>query len=526
MDDSQDYPKRWATTTDPSTYILARARGQLPPTDARVPAIQAIKPATSAIPPITLADFSQRTFYRPLDAWQRDMCDRLQDVAATRGRRILIHCMPQAGKTVIVSQRFPAYALGINPVARIRVLMYNITHAKNKSGRITKDLMSTSAYKLAFPNQADLYVSPLSRNEEWETRARRRIGDGQSSFKCFGLETGATGEGGDLWIFDDPYPSAAQAFSDTYNGSVWRSWDETVKPRLGPNDNVVIMFHRYQVNDLAGMLLEREAEDWELWRYAAIADGDYRVETTGKNFPCLPLGRPMGQPLSPRYDREWYAKKQKSGFTWRGQFQGRPTEEDGDQFDCSADNLKQMYVDDTQVPAGLKEVRAWDFAATEGGGARSAGIKMCGPDAQGFFYVLHSKTGQKSTFNRMMMVKAQAARDGAECEVGIPQDPGSAGKDTVFLTGRELSGFAWWSFPTRQDKIVRARPYSDAWNIGLIKIVRGSWNGQFIECHRQFPNGVFKDEVDAAADAFKRLARKRGRGRGQNKSSSYALFGG
>lgn len=495
-------------------YARARAAGAPPQITP-----QASAEAPSDEPRYSFRYFAQKTFWKPLDAWQLDLCDRLESVTRSKGRRVLIHSMPQVGKTVLVSQRFPAYALGENPLLRVKLLMYNVTHAKNKGGLICKNLIQSETFRKLYPDPG-LTVPRLSRSEEWSTAARSAIGDGQASYKCFGLETGATGEGGDLWIIDDPYPSAAHADSKNYNDSVWSTWEDTIKPRLGQDSNVVIMFHRYQVLDLAGRLLEQEQGEWELWRYAAIADGDYAVEGTEQVFPCYPPSRPAGQPLSPRFPFSWYESKQKSGRVWRGQFQGRPTEDDGQFFDVSIWRQPGMIIDEDQLPPDLPTVRAWDFAATDDDGAYSAGIKMCGPCDQGFYYVVDSARAQKATEGRMKMIGNLARADGDDVEVGIPQDPGSAGKDTVYFSAQELAGFRWWSYPARQDKVIRAEPYKASVNIGQVKLVRGSWNAAYIEELRQFPFGAYKDQVDASADAFKRLARKKTRKRPRSTSQS------
>ena len=51
----------------------------------------------------------------------------------------------------------------------------------------------------------------------------------------------------------------------------------------------------------------------------------------------------------------------------------------------------------------------------------------------------------------------------------------------------------------------RADPYSVAVNNGLVGLLVGEWNRDFIEEHRFFPFGNFKDQVDAAAGAFNKL---------------------
>ena len=39
-----------------------------------------------------------------------------------------------------------------------------------------------------------------------------------------------------------------------------------------------------------------------------------------------------------------------------------------------------------------------------------------------------------------------------------------------------------------------------------MKLVQGDWNKDFIEEHKTFPVGKYKDQVDAAAGAFNKLA--------------------
>ena len=55
----------------------------------------------------------------------------------------------------------------------------------------------------------------------------------------------------------------------------------------------------------------------------------------------------------------------------------------------------------------------------------------------------------------------------------------------------------------------RADPYSVQVNSGNVLVVRGDWNQVFIEEHRNFPFGTYKDQVDASSGAFNTLAGKR-----------------
>ena len=49
--------------------------------------------------------------------------------------------------------------------------------------------------------------------------------------------------------------------------------------------------------------------------------------------------------------------------------------------------------------------------------------------------------------------------------------------------------------------------YSVQVNAGNVVLLQGGWNEEFIEEHRFFPHGTYKDQVDAAAGAFNALAK-------------------
>src|SRR5215204_5136364 len=47
-----------------------------------------------------------------------------------RGTRDAIHAPPQFGKSIIISQAYPAWVLGYDPAHRFRLATYNISHSK------------------------------------------------------------------------------------------------------------------------------------------------------------------------------------------------------------------------------------------------------------------------------------------------------------------------------------------------------------------------------------------------------------
>jgi predicted phage terminase large subunit-like protein len=156
------------------------------------------------------------------------------------------------------------------------------------------------------------------------------------------------------------------------------------------------------------------------------------------------------------------------------------------------------------IPAGVVQwVRGWDLASTTGG-AYTAGAKL-GKLKDGRFIVAHVERQRLATDERDQLLKNTAARDGAGVRISLPQDPGQAGKSQVLYLTRQLAGYSVHSSLESGDKETRAEPFASQVNVGNVLMLRGSWNDEFTEELRLFPNGVYKDQADAAARAFNEL---------------------
>lgn len=462
-----------------------------PEAKARLRARLAARLAAKAGPPAFSA-FVRSTCSFPLDPWQVVLCDRLERLCSETGQRVLIHAPPQWGKSFLISQRFPAYYLGRHPSRRAKLAAYNVTHA-TRFGAVCRDLTQGAEYRRFFPEST---VPAQQKREEWSTAARIKLGDGQPSFAALGLQTGFVGTGAELLVIDDPYASPQDAASEAVRQSVWTFWDESARVRLTEDANVVVMFHRYSADDLAGRLMETEGliekgGKWELLRFAAVADGN------GHD----PMNRAIGEKLSPRMSDAYLAEQQKSGFAWDGQFQGLPGRKGGNLFEVD----RLVFID--RAPAAIPYCRGWDQAASAGQGDFTAGVKVGkGPD--GIWYIADVVRGQWDTSQRNRVIRLTAELDGVDCAIAGEQEPGSGGKDQAAAFVKLLAGYAVQVKPASGSKEVRADPLSAQVNAGNVRVVRGEWNRAFVEELRAFPLGKHDDQVDAASISLNRLARK------------------
>lgn len=466
---------------------------------------------------VSLSTFVESTSDIILEPWQNHMCDRLEKLKYQKGQRILLHKPPQHGGSVIVSQRLPAYLIGHDPIKRVRLACYNIEHASKFCG-INKSIMQSMEYKSIFPDDG-LYIPYRSSDEEFYTVARKRVRDAQASLKALGLVTGFVGQGADDLVIDDPYASPQAAASPAIRQSTWTFWVGSAKVRIDEDTNVIVMFHRYGEEDFAGQLIAEEGlitngGRWELISYRAEWDGDERLEVGGPD----PIGREKGEYLSPRKERQpgYYEEQKRNPKVWQSQFQGKPSNADGDFFVVS--QFKRVAYPPCKM---VKVCRAYDLASSVDGDW-TVGVKM-GLGTDGRAYVLDVSRFRETTDERNRRIKNTVRYDAVQhpgiIKFRFPQDPNSAGKDVALSFRKLLIGYDLEIKTVGGDKELRADPWSQYVNAGLAVLVydgdineknsKGeyiSWVKDYIEEHRKFPNSTKKDQIDASADAFSEIA--------------------
>lgn len=168
------------------------------------------------------------------------------------------------------------------------------------------------------------------------------------------------------------------------------------------------------------------------------------------------------------------------------------------------------------VPSGLRRVRCWDKAATEPSTAYpdpdwTAGLLY----AYGgeYFYVLDVVRMRGRPGDVEKVIQHTASIDGFQTEIGMEQEPGSSGVDTIEHYARDvLPGYNFTGTKPTGDKIVRAGVASAAAQNGLIKLLRGSWNTSFLSELEAFPTkGVHDDQIDVLSQAHEKLSQNTGK---------------
>lgn len=159
----------------------------------------------------------------------------------------------------------------------------------------------------------------------------------------------------------------------------------------------------------------------------------------------------------------------------------------------------------------IQWVRCWDLAATSvdenGEAAFTAGVLM-GKRRNGRYVVADVVNQQLSAEDVRKLIKNTAIIDKAKYKrvtIRLPQDPGQAGKDQAQNFIKYLSGFTVKAVRESGDKVTRSEPWAAQWQAGNFDVVIGEWNEKFFHQLEQFPEGKWKDMVDAGSNAFAEL---------------------
>jgi predicted phage terminase large subunit-like protein len=169
------------------------------------------------------------------------------------------------------------------------------------------------------------------------------------------------------------------------------------------------------------------------------------------------------------------------------------------------------FIDAEPTTGYVSKIRYWDRAATKPNPENkdpdwTRGVKTYRM-ANGKF-VISSVVSMRDTPGQVeALVQGTANMDGYDTPVGLEQDPGSAGVADIANMVTKLPGFQVRVRKPTQNKVVRAKALSSAAENGLIVLVRGAWNEEFLNELENFSEDLIghDDIVDGASGGFNEL---------------------
>lgn len=436
------------------------------------------------------------------------IAEHLQAVTDGQIRRLLINVPPGCTKSMMTNVMWPAWEWGPRGKANHRFIS-----ASYEQGLATRDLVRCRDLVLSEWFQQRWPITLKGDQNEKTYYETSRTGWRKSA----SVRSALTGYRGDRIIIDDPH-SVKTAESDADRNESLRWFTETVPTRLNKagESAIVVIMQRLHEQDIAGLILEDLAQDYT----HLMLPMEYERERHCKTMVVMPSGETFEDPRTEEDELLWKerfpaeaneetkrALRSHGGeYAVAAQLQQRPAPRGGGAF--KKDDF--IIVDD--IPEFQRPVRGWDLAATSKkknpNAAYTAGVKMA-RTTDGRLIILNIVRAQASPGEVKRMLKRTAQADGAYCQISLPQDPGQAGKAQIADLVALLEGFEAYGSPESGDKEMRAFPFAAQVEAGNVLLARGGWNKDFLKEAEMFPNGRFKDQIDACSRAYAWLLQNR-----------------
>jgi predicted phage terminase large subunit-like protein len=389
------------------------------------------------------------------------IAERLEAVERGEIDRLMIFMPPRHGKSELASKRFPAWCLGRDPKRQIIAASYNSDLA-NDFGRNVRNLVAEPEFGQVFPG---VTLAPDSQ------AANRMNTNHGGTYVAAGVGTAVTGRGAHIALIDDPFKDREEADSERRRELVWDWYRSTLYTRLMPGGSIVVIQTRWHEDDLAGRLLEQEADQWTVLELPALHPD--RGALWPEWYPVDALER-IKATIGPR--------------EWSALYQQQPQPDEGTFF-------KREWFN---TWAKLPECRFYltsDFAVTDGGGDYTV-LTVWGICPQGDVYRAAQWKGQTTSdvwIERMLDLVAKWKPLAAFGEGGVIQ---KAVEPMLRRRMRERNvhcRLEW--LPSVSDKPTRARSFQAMAATGRVHFETGADLSEFLV----FPAGKHDDEVDTAS---------------------------
>lgn len=433
--------------------------------------------------------------------WQRLVAAELQlfydDWVAGLRPKLVLQSPPQHGKSKQIVD-FISWVSGKKPEAATIYASYS-DRLSTRANLNLQRIIEGPVYRRIFPETmlaepgAARYGLRYLRNLE----VLEFVGQ-PGSFRNTTVLGGVTGEGLNLGVVDDPIKGRAEASSEPIRNKTWGWFTDDFFTRFSDDAALLMILTRWHVDDPVGRL-KQEFPEVKLLRYPALAEETdaYRVK---------------GEPLFPELKSLSFLMERKRLLTqagWESIYQQNPIIVGGGFFPID----KLQFVAKQPAPNQvIGSIRYWDKAGTEDGGAYSAGV-LIEETKDHNFVVSDVQRGQWGAMEREKRILQTAIIDNRDrrVKIWVEREPGSGGKESAENTIRNLRGFvADWDLVTGP-KETRAEPFAAQVQAGNVSLVASEvWNRDYMNELELFPNGKYKDQVDASGGGFNKLVGRAG----------------
>jgi predicted phage terminase large subunit-like protein len=412
-----------------------------------------------------------------------------EDVKAGKRPVLIFQAPPQHGKSEMVSRKFPAFLMSLEPDWRIATASYSSELANEMAQHVRRNLASVEHLRL-FPVTTSKRRFDINRMGEFTSP------NGTGSYKAVGVGQGLTGRPVDIGIIDDPIRDHQEALSEVTKESVWNWYQSVFSTRLSENSGQIIMATSWSEDDLAARVTALYAGNPRLTRltFPALNFPD----ETGYN-PSLPDGA-----LVPELKSETFLREQKatmSDYWWSALYQQNPKPLGGNVF-------KEFGIQ-YYLPKDLPErfnliIDSWDCTFKDTDGTDYVVGQKWGKKGANSF-LLHQIRDRMSFTKTADAVKELREWRGLTSREILIEDKAN-GPAVIDFLKQTVFGI----IPVEPDgsKLARAHAVTSVWeakNIWLPSPEISQWSKPLVAELTGFPAAAHDDQVDALTQALRRL---------------------
>jgi len=424
------------------------------------------------------------------------LCDRLQLEAerivngGERNKHLLINVPPRTLKSELVNVFFSVYCW---------VLKDSIQFISSSYSGSLSITLSTQARRLIESDWFKDHFPSVNLSKDENTKSKyTNTGSGLR----YATSTGGTvtGMGADIIVIDDPQnPQLARSDVERENANVF--FNETLRSRLNNPDKgvFIVIMQRLHENDLTGMLLEKEPENWEhICLPAELSDRVKPIElkefyTDGLLFP---------QRLSKKTLDSF--KLGLGSYGYSGQYGQIPSPSEGGIFKGQWFNIiKELPKDARGNEIELK----WDFyldtAYTDKQTNDPSAMLACS-FWNNQLYIKEVRTVRMEMPELIKEVQKFAHENNYTNRSRIYIEPKASGKSIVQMLKRTTGLNVLEDKPPVESKLSRANSVSAFVESGRVNLLDGRYIDSFLNELKAFPNGSHDDTVDCLVMAISR----------------------
>lgn len=430
-----------------------------------------------------------------IDNWHiKYLCDILQIEAERivnhepRTKHLLINVPPRTLKSELVNVFFSVYLWTLDDSVQFISSSYASTLSVALSVQARRLILSDWFIK-HYPN------IELARDEKQKTKFST-----PNNGLRYATSTGGsvTGMGGDVIVIDDPQnPQHARSDKERDNANAF--FNETLRSRLNnPSHGMfIVIMQRLHENDLTGMLLSLEPDEW--------------------NHICLPAE--LSPSVFPSHLREFYTdgllfhqrlsknvldsfKIGLGSYGYSGQYMQLPSPAEGGILKRDWFKTNRLpLLDNKENPVKI----TWDFfidsAYTDKSYNDATAIMCCGY-INNNIYIKEVKAVRLEFPELIQEIKSFTSINGYSNSSRIFIEPKASGKSITQQLRRETGLNVIEDKPPTQDKVSRVAAVSPVIESGRVFLNDGRYIDSFLDECAAFPNGSHDDQVDVLVMAL------------------------